>query len=81
MEETMYGQGANMGDVWMRQPPSHASLRSHASTATQQINMTAIPLRDLENATPAPAVDPRSHMVYLHGWTFYTLTFASVLPY
>lgn len=76
----MYGQGVNMGDVWMRQQPSHPSLRSHASAATQQTDMTAVPLKDLENPTPAPAVDPRSHMVYLHGWTFYTLTFASVPP-
>lgn len=80
MEETIYGQGINMADIWMREQPSHASLRSQASAATHQTNTSTMPFKDLENAKAGASIDKRSQMVHLDGWTFYALTFASVLP-
>ncbi|KAL8650356.1 MAG: hypothetical protein Q9226_005182 [Calogaya cf. arnoldii] len=77
-----------MADIWLRKQPSlaslhsQASLRSHASdasAATQQTNSSTVALKDVENIMAAGLIDKRSHMVYLHGWRFYLLTFAICL--
>ncbi|KAL8849335.1 MAG: hypothetical protein Q9221_005686 [Calogaya cf. arnoldii] len=88
MEETMPELRINMTDICMREQPLHASLHSQAprhshasaaSAATHQTNNSTVALKDVENMRPAELIDKRSHMVYLHGWRLYLLTFADDL--
>ena len=63
----------------MREQPSHATFPPHASAATQHTDTSSVNLKNIKIMQAGGGIDRRSHMVYLHAWTFYLLTFAVVL--
>ena len=80
MEETIYGNGINMADVFVRHKHSVQSFRTQSSADSAATARTANSLSMLKYVESTKNEERREkpEIVYLQGWRFHVITFAYV---